>query len=270
MKAMELGILDAFDEYCREHGLTYWLFFGTLIGAIRHQGFIPWDDDIDIVMPYQDHRRLIDLHNQGICLQAPFRLSANALIGAVPNLTVFSRIYDDRAHLQRNYVIPSLRLDEGIWIDIFPLCGTFDDKRQKAYHQRLHFAHVMEYLSVNKFRFSNLQTNIVNRIARTIIRLCMCVPARLMGYRHWLSTFDTLLTQGPELEATGSCFVAPYAYRIFQTRDFSQTRMVPFEEKRYPIPSGFDSLLKTEYGDYMQLPPQDKQISDHDVDIVWR
>ena len=58
---IELGLLEKFDAFARENGLTYWLFWGTLLGAVRHKGFIPWDDDIDIAMPQHDYLRLVEL-----------------------------------------------------------------------------------------------------------------------------------------------------------------------------------------------------------------
>ena len=60
-RVIELGILEKFDAFARENGLAYWLFWGTLLGAVRHRGFIPWDDDIDIAMPQRDYLRLLEL-----------------------------------------------------------------------------------------------------------------------------------------------------------------------------------------------------------------
>jgi lipopolysaccharide cholinephosphotransferase len=270
MQAIELETLGVFDDFCRQHELTYWLFDGTLLGAIRHGGFIPWDDDIDVVMPLMDYRRLVSLHNQGIRFEAPYRLSAHDLTDAPPNLTFFARLYDERAQLHRNNVLPSLRQDEGAWIDIFPLCGLPAGEQQKQFLDRLHFLHVMEYLAVYRFEFSDARGNILKRLAKTAARLAMLIPARVRGYRHWLAAYQQLLTQSPVFGSSEACFVAPYTNHVYPTQDFSKTIPLLFEGRAFPAPAGHDSLLTIEYGDYMTPPPLEQQVSDHHVAIVWR
>ena len=75
IKVLEVEILDAFDAFCNKHQITYWIGYGTLLGAVRHKGFIPWDDDIDLVMPETDYYRLIELINAGEVISDHHRAS---------------------------------------------------------------------------------------------------------------------------------------------------------------------------------------------------
>jgi len=92
MKAVELELLKTFDAFCKTHGLRYWLSDGTLIGAMRHKGFIPWDDDVDIQMPKQDYYELVRLVNEGAVIGEHCRLGSPLVKNGTPFHCPFAKL----------------------------------------------------------------------------------------------------------------------------------------------------------------------------------
>ena len=123
-------ILQAFDAFAKAHGLTYWIDYGTLLGAARHKGFIPWDDDIDLVMPIEEYQKLIVIFKENPdALPAPYRAAAPGLNGCEKFHCPFMKIYDTSFKIKQSILTADIGFQEGIWIDIFPLMG-FDSPEE--------------------------------------------------------------------------------------------------------------------------------------------
>ena len=123
-RVIELGILEKFDAFARENGLAYWLFWGTLLGAVRHRGFIPWDDDIDIAMPQRDYLRLLELVRENPAAMPGVRLNAFELNRSYAR--PFAKLCDVRTVLFEDFDLSYV--DEGVCLDIFPLVPASDDE----------------------------------------------------------------------------------------------------------------------------------------------
>ena len=98
IKQLQLNILDVFDAFCREHGLRYQLAYGTLIGAVRHKGYIPWDDDIDLVMPIEDYKRMTEIvnaRNDNGMMDERYRLADMFVESTVPYHQSFDLRHED-------------------------------------------------------------------------------------------------------------------------------------------------------------------------------
>lgn len=124
MKAVELEIMDEIDAICRQHGLTYFLGYGRVLGAVRHGGFIPWDDDMDVIMPRDDYEQLIAHFDK-------WRTSKNYALTFCRNDTSvyqFVKIIDTRTSVKERYVSASYKT--GVWVDIFPLDGIPKDAKR--------------------------------------------------------------------------------------------------------------------------------------------
>ncbi|MDR1421480.1 MAG: LicD family protein [Coriobacteriales bacterium] len=270
LQSVGQGILDAFDSYCKQYHLRYWLAFGTLLGAVRHQGFIPWDDDVDVIMPFEDYQRLIALHNEGLRLPSPFRLSASGLNNDQSNYNLFARIFDDRTELQRNYVRPRLAQGEGVWIDINCLCGCPQGAERAQIIQKLHRYHVMRDLSVYRFEISDdKNSSLLKRWIKTLARILLYIPSRLAGHRFWISRYERLMVDLPDFSQVPDCIVIPYTSPTYPSSLFGGTVPIIFAGREYPAPADYESLLEIIYDDYLQLPPEDERVP-HDIEAYWR
>lgn len=117
-------ILQAFDAFAKEHGLTYWIDYGTLLGAARHKGFIPWDDDIDLVMPIEEYQKLIAIFKENPnALPAPYRAAAPGLNGCEKFHCPFMKIYDTSFKIKQSILTADIGFQEGIWDRYLPLDG---------------------------------------------------------------------------------------------------------------------------------------------------
>ena len=134
MKAIEIAILDCFDSFCRENGLSYSLAGGTLLGAVRHKGFIPWDDDIDVLMSRENYEKL-----QSLAASFPNPYQVNSIHTETnrrkPYLYTYTKIVDTRTLLVEKP--DELDYETGIYIDVFPLDGqpTDSDEIEARYEK---------------------------------------------------------------------------------------------------------------------------------------
>ena len=123
VKEIELGLLLKFDQICQRHGLTYYLCGGTLLGAIHHKGFIPWDDDIDVLMPRGDFEKLLELEKTQDSTEIEQIVSWKSGKSIYP----FIKLINTNTVLKEKYL--SEEFTTGVWIDIFPFDGMPDDDR---------------------------------------------------------------------------------------------------------------------------------------------
>lgn len=255
-----LSIMVKIDEICRSNKLTYYLFGGTLIGAIRHKGFIPWDDDIDIAMPRKDYKELIEIINtQRKDLHFISIENSNEYINP------YGKIYDTSTVLfEHDYVEIK---DLGVYVDVFPLDeqGT-DIKTAEGLTRKMRL--------LNAFLFeSNLKY--YHRISKKwyyeIPKILMYPMAKALGTRYWVCKMDKMAQQYNGLGSKYlGCNVDPNYHTIFEKRLFEKTIDVEFEGYFFMAPIGYDAILKQNYGDYMQLPPESKRISHHNTEAYYK
>lgn len=130
LRSRQLDILLAFDRICCENDLRYELAFGTLIGAVRHHGYIPWDDDIDVMMPQADYVKLIgivnDLHTGGV-VDGHFRFAEFRIESPIPYHQTFMKVYDTETRASVSTLKPEMGFEEGVFIDVFFVSGIPED-----------------------------------------------------------------------------------------------------------------------------------------------
>ena len=257
-KQVELDILVFVADFCERHGLRYFLTYGTLIGAIRHKGFIPWDDDVDIQMPREDYNELIRIFNaeNGLGIYKAIAPTDKASRHA------FVKIIDTRTVKEE----PHLRYKEllGVDLDIFPIDGQPDDTAAfEAWYQSLVQIYQKYALKTVTPTYPKLKTNL------NLIRKQLFIPSR-----------QTLLKKAAKLHAQypyeTSRFVGTVesAYNgkgnRTQKEDYDGFVTVEFEGRAFRAPQGYDRILRNIYGDYMQLPPADKQVTHHENKVYWK
>ena len=248
-----IGVLEFVGGICNKLGLRYWLAYGTAIGAVRHNGFIPWDDDIDICMPRRDYDTLLEYFNKHAHDLRPF-----AAIGPTPdNPTPFliTRISDMR------YVMKGEFGDEarlGAFVDVYPLDGLGNDEQNARNHKQRMKKLANSYFRAGDWNYYNKDCAPVKRVIKRLI-------GALSGGAG--NQYRRLMSEALEFDFETSEFVSVVigmTYMPFCRREwFDGTTMVSFEGIEAPLPSGYDKILNIFYGDYMQLPPESDRVGHH-------
>lgn len=253
-KKILLDILDDVTAFCEEHGIRYFLAYGTLLGAVRHNGYIPWDDDVDIHIPRPDYERFMELYNNA---GRPYKVIAHETDRGynVP----FAKVHHTKTVVHEFlYKNPGTF---GVYIDIFPLDGLKKPLQATLCGQCIRFMYVKSSC------FSKGQT-----LARKL-RLAITKTILLPFTRHFiLSAMRKIATRYNFADCDKVCsFGSRTAVREILPRDIFDTYiMMPFEGRKYRVPKGYDRYLRAKYGDYMTLPPEEQRVSTHDSQPYWR
>ncbi|MBR5598246.1 MAG: LicD family protein [Lachnospiraceae bacterium] len=238
--ALELEILEFLDEICKKHGLRYYLEHGTLLGAARHQGFIPWDDDLDVGMPRPDYEKLKVIMETEIrepfffqtaytdSLMFPFAKIRNT------NTTAIEEVYctEDAPH-------------QGIYIDIFPLDGVFLE--ENAPYERME-REIWMTISSPEVVIEAMEKN-----TPFFLPYDMLISLLEKPIRDRFRQFEALLVSSYD-KATEIGLILPAIYgmnRKYSKSWYEKTVELPFEHLRIPAPAEYTKVLELLYGDYM-------------------
>lgn len=245
IKEIEHGILKYVAEVCDRNNLRYFLSYGTLLGAIRHKGFIPWDDDIDIAMPRQDYDKLLKI------LRSSSDSKYKVLIpGEADYFYEFAKVVDTDTEVKELGLEESER---ALWIDIFPLDGLIkEDKLQTRFLKILHF-----------FRVAAVYKSMPPSPGWAKVPLFLFWKiCRLIGWRYFLKLVINLSQKYKyeDCDYVGYAASYPGKNKFIPKQFFSEVVEVSFEGKVYKAPKMWDAYLTMLYGDYMTLPDEDKRI----------
>lgn len=264
-KQVMLGILVEFAKFCDRHGLMYHLDAGTLIGAVRHKGFIPWDDDIDVNMPYCDYDKFIYITKQS------GGYMTEHLIVEYPEETIypFLKISDDRTILVE---FPMKNpMEVGVYIDVFPKYGIKDKKWKSKM-----ICKVSELLGLFHW-FSSYSIYAWRRPGHNIFQKTMAAIGRLLFPQEKFSTRvqNWVMHQYAKRNPIENCqYVTTLTNGEFNKLApiscFDGFQWLEFEGYKFKAPKDFDTYLHCLYkGDYMQLPPKSKRVH-HDIRVYWK
>lgn len=254
LKKIQLKILDDVVAFCDKENLTYFLAYGTLIGAIRHNGYIPWDDDIDLVMPRDDYDYFLRHYNRSTERYKVLDYEVDPKY-----LYPFGKVIDTETLLNENCYID---YELGVNIDIFPL-DEVDAEGKMLRHERM----VRKIIFFKTMPWSNkrsLMKNIVLTLGRGV---CSVVPLESL-IKHTICYAKKLRGTGSEklsVPVDGASSVKVWEKKWFEEVEYHQ-----FEGKEYKIPKEYDVWLRAVYGNYMELPPEDQRESLHDIEAYWR
>ncbi|WP_033149730.1 phosphorylcholine transferase LicD [Prevotella sp. RM4] len=258
IRAVQLGVLDAIDIFCRKKGLRYSLGGGTLLGAIRHKGFIPWDDDVDLMMPRPDYEVFLkEFTHPYIKIQHPGNDQNTYL--------TFAKVYDDRTVLEEFYA------KNGIFVDLFPIDGLPDEKG------------LTSYLKTQDRETKNLY-NLHDYLTGAYYLYEPNKPKWFVGLKAWIrhlfyhSRENSLtilhnlhLSYDFESSAYAGAICGAYAEKEHMIKEtFINYIDLPFEDRTYRGIAAYDAYLTKHYGSYMQLPPIDKQKGSHSYIAYWK
>lgn len=256
IQSISLQILKQVTDLCESLNFRYALIYGTLIGCIRHRGYIPWDDDVDIMMPRPDYDRLIEylschklknltLFNRQTCPDYPYMIS---------------RVSDDRYILEMENEDP---VGMGIFIDIYPYDGLGITKEEAIkYGLKGDRLSSLCYQATRKHFAIETTTSVI----RKVIKYPVYLFSKLIGKDFFQNKLEKLggAKDYEKSEYVGCVIWLSWGEKdIFPKKWFDDTIMMPFEEYEFRVPKEYDKVLRHEYGDYMQLPPERDRIGHH-------
>ena len=253
IKQTEFNILKSYADYCKKNNLTYFLCGGTLLGAVRHKGFIPWDDDIDVFMPRPDFEKFVKLtgfNPINPSYETCFYRNTRTII-PYP----FAKVID-----MRTKVIEKTKPEEacmGIWIDVFPIDGfsnnMFVNKLfciRKLLWKRLCFTYSDDLSKV---------TDKKKKIGKALVMPFL----KLMGQKRLFNKLDKICRKYDFEKSTNvGCTVWGYKIKeLMNKKDLLPASKVTFEGFEFDAPAVPSAYLSSLYGDFMQLPSEEKRIN---------
>ena len=261
LRKSEIKILDEIVRICEKHNLKYFLMGGTLLGAVRHKGFIPWDDDLDIAMPRDDYEKFLDI--------------------AIEELSDDFEVDDIRTNENYNLIFAKIRLKNslflagyckeeyikhnGIWVDVFP----FDEsKHNRDLFIKMKWSHIRllkaiyirntELVSMKKHHLTNFLQNFYKN-----------VPQKKLNRRIYKKITSENHRKGNKYYINYGSQYGVMKQTHLKTNLFP-LKKITFEGKKYCVPNNYKEVLRTIYGDnYMQLPPKEKQITHNPYKLVF-
>lgn len=259
IKSVLLETLSEFHAFCETHDLEYFLIGGTLLGAVRHEGFIPWDDDADVVMPREDYNKLLNLASE---FKYPFILKSPK---THKDFRIqFAKLTNQKIILEEDLDVPFVN---GVWLDIFPLDYTFNNK----YTQNLHF-----FVASKLKSLISLKYNLVNQkklsMARRTVKLPLWIISKVMP-REVINGFFTMneniatILPFPK-NSLANLYGSWGVKEIAPAKIFSSKKLYDFEGKQFWGPVDADYWLTKVYGDYMQLPSKEQQKAKHNIKVL--
>ena len=255
IQAIELDLLIRFDKVCKKHKLQYFLVAGTLLGAIRHKGFVPWDDDIDVGMLREDYDKFLKLARE---FSHPYFFQTN--------------------ETDKGYLMPKVRIrnsettfahkfwghsgyNQGIFLDVFPFdqCSLTD--REEL------FKEIDFYNSFNSAYMKILGNKLNDKGKALLINNIDLSPRQALDNIHKLCVKYRKSNQDYVTSYTSTGL---YAWKriTYKKTDFSDFVNVDFCGYSFPAPVGYESVLRTEYGDYMKFPPLEERGKWHHTQVI--
>lgn len=258
LQETQLQIMDEVHRVCEENGITYYMIGGTLLGAVRHKGFIPWDLDIDIAMPRHDYERFKEVCATSLTARFEYRDLYNtknynhphALV-CIKNTELYTKFDQYNPHVE----------NLGIYLDVFPLDTAPKDERLQAWQARV----LKTVKFVKRFRINYVYSgSVYKRSFRKLVR----------GMLFWLSVrrlniMQQSIMQKYNNESSGLlCSMAShYSYKkqCMDKNIYGEPIILEFAGRQYYAPKEYDRYLKRIYGDYMKLPSAEQQKANLDA-----
>lgn len=250
-----LNMLKWFDRFCRDNNLKYYALGGTLLGAVRHAGFIPWDDDIDLGMPRDDYERLARLMGSSVhdhyILETPMSEDAEYCYP-------YCKLYDTHTTLVENV---RCKLRRGIYLDIFPIDGVGTDKKAGLKHYKKIARKYNFYLS----RITGVRKG-RSAYKNAAVKVMGIIPDALISKRKQRMEIDRICQcYSVETSDFGGNLLGNWGEReIVDLHIFGEPTEHTFEDMQLFCVQDYDAYLTCIYGDWRKLPPVEKQVTHHD------
>ena len=275
IKKIEFDILKNVAEFCDKHKIRYYLGGGTLLGAVRHKGFIPWDDDIDISMPRTDYLRFIKEYNG---FHRHYTVKA---IETNPDYwRTFAKVFDTRTWLKED-VIRVPKKGNGVFIDVFPIDGIPDSRfrqlllfKEQELLNFLYHGSAWNYTKSFKYKDSKSRLAGLKGTIRTVLKfiaitLLYPLPTnrliRLINDNASRYRYDECKYIGALVDCAHGASCEKMVKEEFEPRI-----QFDFEGEKFWGPKGYKEYLTSLYGDYNELPPVENRVTHHDFEAFWK
>ena len=253
IKEVELGVMDYIHNLCQKENINYSLAYGTLLGAVRHKGYIPWDDDVDISLKRDEYDKLYQAvlrDNDPIYKVASWENDARY---PYP----FYRVYDARTVYENNYIENDI--DLGICVDVFPFDYYADVNKEMA--------KLDTYRRLSVYTLYGIHSK--NAGLKNIIRYLLVLVFRLTRVRTWNKKMNDLSMQAKDNDSIDYLMENKKTSTKFEKTLLDKVMDSPFEDRTYKIPEASHQILSAIYGDdFMEIPPVEKRIK-HDDFVAY-
>ncbi len=253
LQKIELEILDEILRLCDKHQLKLVLIGGSCIGAVRHQGFIPWDDDIDLGMPRKDYEKLREICKTELSSSFVFQdFETEPQCGLI-----FGKIRRKDTTLSENYSY-HVPMHQGVWVDIFPYDYVSDDvdtqakdRKRMALWQNVYIIRCGYAFPENRPKWMKLPYYVAKGLSH------------MFPLRFYIRHIKNIMFQYNDAQ-TNTIYLYGGVYKekdVLPARVLDSLKTVSFENRKVHIISEYDMYLKALYGNYMQLPPEEKRVA---------
>ena len=254
LKAIQLGILKEVKRFCDNNKINYMLIDGTLLGAVRHKGFIPWDDDIDIAMTRENYDKFSKMFNASVNKRYSFHCYENDKTYAYP----MGKVYDD------NTVLYEMGRKNGykiaVYIDVFVFDSIPDNSKiiKRLCKRRDFYLHLRTLQKSTEHKGNCIRRAIVYAIGKIL----SFIPTRFLTGK--------VVNNGKKFryDRKTSCYgsLTDDFYVVMKKELLDSVVKLEFEDELFSVPIGYKEFLESVYGDYMTPPPEDKRIAHHRID----
>ncbi len=253
LKGLEMTVF--FADFCKKHGLLWFFCGGCCIGTVRNGGFIPWDDDVDVFMPRKDYERLkklwVNTEEYSIQYTTKDVLTENPFLTICANNTTFIKTYQK-----------DLDINHGIMLDVLPLDGC--PKGMKRRMQKLWALMYSLFLVGKAPENHGRAVRLLGKIGLTLIK------PKSWRYKMW-RLCEKKMSRYPIKDCdavTELCSGPGYMRNEYPKSCFDHAVYQEFEGLMMPLPADYDTYLRMAFGDYMQLPPEEKRVAHHDYEML--
>lgn len=256
LQIAELDGLNFFDDFCRNHGLTYYLCGGCLIGSLRNKGFVPWDDDIDVLMPRPDYEQFLRLYKE----ENPSERFV-LLDGDKENTygNIFAVISDTNHTLIKEYQ-KDMDMPKGIPLDIFPIDGLASGKMAR-------YVQYMWTMIYSLFRSGIVPKNQGGLLSFGSKVLLGIFRGKNVRYKIWKYAEKCMSRYSFETSENVAELCAGFYFmkKVYPRSIYDGVTEVEFEGRKYLAMKNYDDYLRIPFGNYMELPPEEKRVAHHDI-----
>lgn len=256
LREIQLNILDHFTKFCEENDIRYWILAGTLLGAVRHKGFIPWDDDIDLGMLRKDYDKLIQIYDNNAS-QYKFYTVENNKEYCYP----MGKVFDD------NTILYEMGRENGykiaVYIDIFVYDDAPDDRAivKKMLNKRNRLRHIRTLQTATVHSGNIIRRSLVT-VACKVLKL---IPQRLL--------VEEMVKNAKQYSGGNMQWICDFLDDFPVTIDKKWAEEfieLEFEGRKLMAIKEYDKWLTLNYGDYMKLPPAEKRVAQHNIEAYYK